>query len=79
MVDTMKMNQEEYQDHMDKLAKKVAEVLNGQRVEDGISACAACIGFGIVQIPTDKHEKMRAHIDNIIDAIIANMTPPVQQ
>ena len=73
MVNTDRMNHDEYQDHMDQLAQKVGQVLNGERLEDGISACAAAIGFGMTQLVPSQHEKMRAHIDRIIDAIIENV------
>lgn len=79
MIDTLKMSHEEYQDHMDKLAHKVGEVLHGERLEDGISACAACIGFAMVMVPPDKHDQMRSHIWKIVDAIIANVPPKVTQ
>jgi hypothetical protein len=72
----VEMSQEDYQTHMDALAKKVAATLKGVRLEDGISACAACIGFGMVQIPPGDHAKMRVHIGRIIDAIIANVPKP---
>lgn len=75
-MNTMKMTQEEYQDHMDKLATKVGQVLNGEKLEDGMSACAACIGFGMTQLDPSQHGKMREHIGRIIDAIIKNVPPP---
>jgi hypothetical protein len=73
---TTDMTLDQYQDHMDKLATKVGQVLNGERLEDGMSACAACIGFGMTQLDPKEHSKMRAHIGNIIDAIVAKVPPP---
>jgi hypothetical protein len=64
------MTNEEYQKHMDELALRVGHALKGMRLEDAISACAANIGFGMVQLPSDQHEKMRAHFNLIIDTII---------
>ena len=76
MLDSKNMSPEEYQDHMDKLAMKISQAMEGNRVEDGISACAACIGFGMVQLPADQHEKMSAHISRIISAILARAPRP---
>jgi len=70
VTDTMKMTHDEYQDHMDMLAKRVGMALEGQRLEDGISACAANIGFAMTQMPEAQHAKMREHIWRIVDAII---------
>ena len=76
MVDTMKMNEDEYREHMDRLATSVGKVLNGQRIEDGMSACAACIGFGMVHLKPEDHDKMRKHVNNIIDAIVERTPRP---
>jgi len=75
-MDTSKMTLEQYQDHMDKLATAVGQVLNGEKLEDGISACAACIGFGMTQLDPSQHGKMRDHIGRIINAIIDKVPPP---
>jgi hypothetical protein len=74
-----KMTTEEYQAHMDALAMRVSDAAKGERLEDGLSAFAACIGFGMAQLPADQHDKMRAHLDRIINAIIANAPPQVQR
>ncbi|HET9538088.1 MAG TPA: hypothetical protein VFP43_22535 [Mesorhizobium sp.] len=68
--DPRKMTPDEYQDHMDVLAKKIGRVMEGERVEDGIIACAACAAFGLVQIPPDKRAQIRNHINAMIDDIV---------
>jgi hypothetical protein len=68
--DTTRMSLEEYQMFMDTLALNISKVMQGVRVEDGMSACAACIGFGMLQLPSDQHGKMREHLNRIIDTII---------
>ena len=75
-VDTTKMSLEDYQSYMDKLAMSLSETMKGARLEDALSACAACIGFGIVQLPEEQHGKMRAHLNRIIDAIIEKAPRP---
>ena len=75
----IQMTPDEYQNYMDELSTKVSQTLHGARLEDGISACAACIGFGFTQLPPDQHEKMRAHIERIINAIIERVPSRVQQ
>ena len=72
MLDTSKMNPEEYQQYMDALSMRISKAMAGARIEDAISGCAACIGFGLVQLPADQHEKMRAHLTRIIDKVIEN-------
>jgi hypothetical protein len=64
------MTPDQFQDHMDKLSIRVSQALGGERLEDAMSACAACIGFGMIQLPPEQHDKMRAHLDRIIDVII---------
>jgi hypothetical protein len=73
----MAMTNEEYQDHMDKLAMKISRVMEGQRVEDGIIACSACIGFGLMQLPSDKRDQMRTHVIGVIDGILNRETEPL--
>jgi hypothetical protein len=70
---TATMSQEEYQDHMDKLAMRISDTASGEGLEDSLSAFAACIGFGMAQLPREQHEKMRAHLNRIIDVIIENV------
>jgi len=73
-ANTKDMSAEEYQDHMDKLAMRLSNTAKGERLEDTLSAFAACIGFGMTQLPKDQHDRMRAHLSKIIDAIIENVT-----
>lgn len=74
-----KMNTEEYQAHMDALAMRISDAARGERLEDSLSAFAACIGFGMTQLPRDQHERMHEHIRKIITSIIANVPPQVPQ
>jgi hypothetical protein len=69
-VSTEKMSLEEYQKHMDALAMRLSETMRGEKLEDALSASAACIGFGMVQLPEEQHAKMREHLNRIIDVII---------
>jgi len=73
-----KMTTEEYQAHMDALAMRVSDAAKGERLEDSLSAFAACIGFGMAQLPKEQHDMMRSHLDRIITAIITNV-PQVQR
>jgi hypothetical protein len=50
--------------------------MKGARLEDALSACAANIGFGMVQLPEAQHDKMRAHLNKIIDAILEKAPRP---
>jgi len=72
-----KMTNDEYQDHMDNLAKSVGRALEGQRIEDGIIACAACIGFALLQLTPEQRKKMREHTDHLINEIL--IKAPVRQ
>jgi len=76
MVDTTQMSLEDYQAYMDKLALRISETMKGARLEDALSACAANIGFGMVQLPEAQHDKMRAHLNKIIDAILEKAPRP---
>ena len=78
MVASDKMTKEEYQIHMDALAMRVSKTMAGERLEDALSAYAACIGFGMLQLPPHQHDLMHQHIGNIIGAIIKNGPQMVQ-
>ena len=71
------MSLEEYQMHMDALAMRVSDQMRGERLEDALSAYAACIGFGMTQLPADQHDKMREHLGRIIDSIIKHVPAQV--
>ena len=66
-----KMSDDEYQTHMDNLAKKVGEALAGQRIEDATIACAACIGFGLMQLKPEHREILRKQVSDMIEKIVA--------
>jgi hypothetical protein len=78
MLDSSKMTHEEYQEYMDQLSLRVSKAMEGARLEDAISACAACAGFGLVQLPADQRDKMREHMARIIDKIIEKAPPRKQ-
>ena len=65
------MTDDEYQTHMDGLAQKVGEALAGQRIEDATIACAACIGFGLLQLKPEHRDALRKQINTIIEKIVA--------
>jgi hypothetical protein len=65
------MTDDEYQDHMDELAKKIGSVLVGERIEDGILACAACMGFALIQLTPEQRKAVRRHTDHMINEILA--------
>jgi hypothetical protein len=75
------MSLEEYQAYMDALTMDVSKAMGGARLEDAITACAACIGFGMAQLPPEHRETMRTQFNNIIDKIIERSaaTPGIQQ
>lgn len=70
VLDSKEMNRAEYQEYMDGLSMRVSKALEGARVEDAISACAACIGFGMVHILPENRDQMREHMARIIDTIL---------
>jgi hypothetical protein len=64
------MTDDEYQDHMDELAKKIGSVLVGERIEDGIIACAACMGFALIQLTPPQRMAVRGHTEKMINEIL---------
>jgi hypothetical protein len=71
-----KMTDEEYQTHMDGLAKKVGEALGGERIEEAIIACAACIGFGLLQLKPPHRDVVHLQAKKMIDTLIAMPQKP---
>jgi hypothetical protein len=61
----------EHEEHMDELALRVGKTLEGETLEDGIMACAACLALGLVQVRPEERAKLRPFLDNFIDRIIA--------
>jgi hypothetical protein len=66
--------QEEHNDHMDALALRVGKALEGESIEDGILACAACLAFGLVQLTPEQRDKLRPHVEMFIDGIVRKDT-----
>jgi len=79
ITDRMAMTNDEYQDHMDELAKKIGRALEGERIEDGIIACAACMGFALIHLTPEQRKTMRAHTDHMINEILTKAPTPVRQ
>jgi hypothetical protein len=71
------MTEDEYQDHMDKLAMKISRVMEGQRIEDGVIACSACVGFGLMQVPPEQRKKLYDHVLKVIGGILNRESDPV--
>jgi hypothetical protein len=72
------MTDDEYQTHMDGLAQKVGNTLAGERIEDAAIACAACIGFGLLQLKPEHRTVLRKQINVMIEKIVDLPRRPTQ-
>jgi hypothetical protein len=76
MTDNQKRTPQEQAAHMNALATRIGDVLEGETTGDSIMALAACIAWGLKRMPDKERIKMRSLMDHFIDAN-SNMKPAV--